>query len=174
MNAIISPCGLYRYRLDRIVLDALTLLMPTEVQPHLVFAYFGVNPSKADATTEDQTTHKWRGFTRINNGRAYIAGNPFAFRATDVDELARAEDPVGPDNASHLDAIIAEAHVLVPCWGSRNKLPKVLHHHLDALAARLMASGKPVRVFGTTKSGDPQHPLMLGYDTPLVAWGGFA
>ncbi|MDF5058816.1 hypothetical protein P3593_24175, partial [Vibrio parahaemolyticus] len=26
--------------------------------------------------------------------------------------------------------------------------------------------------FGVTGSGDPKHPLMLGYSTKLVPWGG--
>jgi hypothetical protein len=34
----------------------------------------------------------------------------------------------------------------------------------------LLASGKPVLHFGTTKSGDPLHPQMLGYATPLIPW----
>jgi hypothetical protein len=38
------------------------------------------------------------------------------------------------------------------------------------LAAALLNSGKPVKVFGLTASGDPKHPLMLGYDTQLVEW----
>ncbi len=62
--------------------------------------------------------------------------------------------------------------VLVPCWGSRTKLPKSLHVHLDRLLEQLVASGKPVLAFGVTGSGDPKHPLMLGYSTKLVPWGG--
>jgi len=34
----------------------------------------------------------------------------------------------------------------------------------------LCTSGKPVKVFGLTAGGDPKHPLMLPYDTPLVDW----
>ncbi|MFH7094285.1 hypothetical protein ACHWI2_17055, partial [Klebsiella pneumoniae] len=68
--------------------------------------------------------------------------------------------------------IIRDADVLVPCWGSRTKLPKSLHVHLDRLLEQLVASGKPVLAFGVTGSGDPKHPLMLGYSTKLVPWGG--
>jgi len=159
MSAIFSPCGTWRWRLER------------EIQAAgVVFAFFGVNPSRAGAEVEDQTTMKWRGFTLRNGGRRYIAGNPFAYCATDVRELAAATDPVGPNNALHLRQIIADADILVPCWGSRAKLPKHLRHHLDQLAATLCASGKPVKVFGLTTSGDPMHPLMLGYSTPLIDW----
>ena len=159
MKAVISPCGLYRYRLER------------DVQPEgRVFAFFGVNPSTADANTEDATTRKWRGFCIRNGARRYIAGNPFAYRATDVNELEMAIDPIGPGNLAAIAGIIADSDVLVPCWGSRDKLPKSIRHHLIRLKRTLFESGKPVKIFGLTASGDPKHPLMLGYDTPLVEW----
>ncbi|MGM3851662.1 DUF1643 domain-containing protein, partial [Salmonella sp. NW36] len=73
MSAIISKCGMYRYRLER------------DVQPEgLVFGYFGVNGSTATATEDDHTVRKWIGFTKVNGGRRFIVGNAFAFRATDV------------------------------------------------------------------------------------------
>nr|UBL09545.1 Phage protein [Enterobacter cloacae] len=50
--------------------------------------------------------------------RRFIVGNAFAFRATDVRELATAVDPVGPENEIHLERIIRDADVLVPCWGA--------------------------------------------------------
>jgi len=158
-TAVISDCGTWRYRLDR------------EVQAEgIVIAYFGVIGSTADAEQEDQTTKKWRGFAIRNGGRRYIAGNPFAFRATDVRELGRAAHPVGPENARHLAEIIAEADLLVPCWGLRTKVPRPLRSHFDALREQLVASGKPIRILGLTTSGDPIHPLMIGYDRPLIPW----
>lgn len=159
MSAIISDCGRYRYRLDRDVQLA-----------GLVIAYFGVNPSTADVTVEDQTTRKWRGFTLRNGGRKYIAGNPFALRARNVNALAAAADPTGPDNFRYILEIIDEADLLVPCWGARSKLPRILHPQLDALRALLISSGKPLKVFGLTQGGDPLHPLTLGYDTQMVDW----
>lgn len=159
MSALFSPCGTFRYRLEREV-----------ASEGIVLAFFGVNPSKAGATVEDQTTMKWRGFTVRNGGRKYLAGNPFALCATDVRELATAPDPFGPDNFYHLRQIIADADVLVPCWGNRSKLPKLLRQWPENLLSLLLASGKPVKHFGLTQSGDPKHPLMLGYSTPLQDW----
>lgn len=159
MSAILSPCELYRYRLDRIVAET-----------GITIAFFGVNGSKAKKDTEDQTTKKWRQFTIQNGGRRYIAANPFALMATDVKKLAFADDPVGPDNERHIGEIIDEADLLVPCCGSRAKLPLRLRWHLDKLYDRLFASGKPVKVFGLTQSGDPKHPLTLAYSTQLVEW----
>jgi hypothetical protein len=158
-TAIVSRCGTWRYRLDR------------QVQPHgQVFAYFGVNGSTATARVDDHTVRKWIGFTERNGGSRFIVGNAFAFRATDVRELAQASDPVGPRNKIHLANIIAEADILVPCWGSRAKLPGRLHGQLDALREQILASGKPVRIWGLSQSGDPLHPLTLAYSLPLVEW----
>lgn len=158
-SAVISPCGLFRYRVDRYLSDA-----------PLVFAYFGVNPSTADGVSEDQTTHKWNYFTGAYGGGRWIAGNPMALRSTDVKGLASAVDPVGPDNRQHLVQIIAEADILVPCWGNRAKVPTRLHVHIEELKTMILTAGKTVAVFGLTKSGDPKHPLMLGHSTPLVEW----
>lgn len=156
-NAVLSDCGTYRWRLDRHVGAGGT-----------VAALFGVNPATADASLNDPTVRKWLGFGRRLGWSRFIVGNQFGFRATKVTALARAADPFGPDNGRHLGEIIAEADVLVPCWGSRTKLPKALRPRLDDLAADLLAAGKPVMCWGLTASGDPRHPLMLGYDTPLV------
>lgn len=159
MTAVISPCELFRYRLDR------------EVQERgIVAAFFGVNGSTAGPIEEDQTTRKWSGFSMRNGFRRYIAGNPFAFRARDVRRLAQVADPVGLENARYLAEIITEADVLIPCWGDRNKVPKTLRHRFDQLMEQLLASGKPVLIFGLTKGGDPKHPLTLDYRTPLVPW----
>ncbi len=156
-TAVVSPCGTWRYRFNRIVAES-----------GKVFAYFGVNPSTACADADDQTTMKWRGFTIRNGGRMYIAGNPFAFRATDVRALASAVDPVGPENDAHLRQIIDEADVLVPCWGNVAKVPRQLRHRFGEVLRMLRESGKPVLCFGLAKCGSPKHPLMLGYDTDLV------
>lgn len=156
-GAVISACGLYRPRLDRYIVAGAT-----------VAAVFGVNGSTATADEDDQTVRKWLGFGRRLGWARLIVGNPFSFRATDVRALASADDPVGPDNARYLGEIIAEADVLVACWGDRGKLPRRLRPELDHMAARLLASGKPVKCWGLTKAGDPVHPLMLGYATPLI------
>jgi hypothetical protein len=162
VSAILSPCGLYRYRLERHIHD--------DAGP--VFAFFGVNPSTADARIDDATVRKWQGFVWRWKGPRFIVGNVFAYRATDVKELRRAMLPVGPDNFAHLERIAADADVLVPCWGNRSKVSPTLHHHFDKTLTFLRSLGKPVRSFGLTASGDPKHPLMLGYDTVLQPFGG--
>ena len=162
MSAIISLCGKYRYRLER------DCGLPFEGSK--VFAYFGINPSTADATIDDATVRKWRGFTLRNGGHRFIVGNMFAYRSTDPDALKYQDDPFGPQWLEHLNSIIADADVLVPCWGRLNKMPKDLRGAPVQLLATLLRSGKPVLHFGVTGCGQPMHPLMLGYDTPLIPW----
>lgn len=158
-RCIISECGTYRYLLERLL-----------NHEGIVVAFLGVNPSKAEKDVPDQTDRKWREFGRRMGARAVVYGNPYAFRATDVRELAAAPDPIGPDNDKFLRAILAEADVVVPCWGSRNKIPKRLHDRLVVVRRMLRECGKPIWIFGLSKSGDPLHPLMLAYETKLVEW----
>ena len=150
MSALLSSCRTYRYRLDRNV----------DLLGDKVVAYFGVNPSTADEDIDDATVRKWRGFSQRLQANRFIVGNVFAYRATDVSQLANVEDAVGPDNPMHLKSIIAEADILIPCWGSRNKLPQILWPHLDNLLFVLLHSGKPVYCFGKTASQDPKHPFI--------------
>lgn len=174
MSAIISDCGLYRYRLERADLPPLPEVIIDDDNFHplcgKVVAFFGINPSTADAELDDSTVRKWTGFCRRWGVPRYIVGNVFAFRATDVGALYHAENAVGPENLRHLKQIIADADVLVPCWGSSDKVFKSMRGRLQTLLYILQSSGKPVMHFGLTKSGDPKHPLMLGYDTPLTEW----
>ena len=155
-SAVLSPCAKYRYRLDRRV----GFSGP-------VYAFFGINPSTADAALDDATVRKWRGFCRRLGASRFVVGNVFAWRATDVRGLRNAPCPVGPDWHRHTEQIVAEADILVPCWGSSAKVPPHLRHRIAGLSAFLLGSGKPVVCWGKTASGDPKHPLMLAYDTPL-------
>lgn len=168
-SAILSVCEAYRYRLERNV--AIPLELGADgVYEGKVVAFFGVNPSTADALRNDATVRKWIGFCQRWGVPRFLVGNVFAFRSTNVKALRHAADPFGPDNDLHIAQIIAEADILVPCWGDRGKLHRDTRPHLDALLARLHASGKPVMHFGLTNGGDPKHPQMLGYITPLTLW----
>ncbi len=161
MSAIISACGLYRYRLER----AVAMEGP-------VYAFFGINPSTADASIDDATVRKWIGFTKTWGGSRFIVGNVWPLRSTDVRALATATRwlDIDRENLRHILAMAAEADILVPCWGDRGKVPRAMHNELDDLLTLLRGTGKPVMHFGLTKGGDPKHPLMLGYSTPLTTW----
>lgn len=158
-TAIISDCGLYRYRLERHALSGGGAV-----------AWIMVNPSTADATDDDATIRKVIGFSnRLGAGWA-IVGNKFAYRATDVKALRTATDPKGPENDAHLEKIMAEAATVIVAWGPLAKLPPHLRRRWRTVCGIADRVGAKLMCFGTANDGHPRHPLMLAYDTPLVEW----
>lgn len=135
-----------------------------------VYAFIGINPSTADDHEDDATVRKWKGFVGRWGGSKFIVANIFAARSTDVNGLALMDDPVGPHNDFHIQAILNTADIIVPCWGSRKKIPNHLHERVDKVTLLVLQYGKAIKCFGKTASGDPMHPLMLGYDTTLKDW----
>lgn len=161
MSAVLSDCGLYRYRLERDVgMEGST------------FMFIGVNPSTADATVDDATVRKWIGFVKRWGGRRFLVGNAFAYRSTDVRALAKLAPPdaIGILNDWHVMRMASEADVIVPCWGNTTKVPPVLRTRFAFLTEMLTGANRPIKCFGRTQGGDPLHPLMLGYSTALVPW----
>ncbi len=160
MSAIISPCGQYRYRLERDI----------SLLPGPSVAWIMVNPSTADATEDDHTIRKVRGFSeRFGFGRV-IVGNLFAFRATDIRALRTAADPIGVEASSHLRLIMRDAERIIVAWGPLAKLPRHLRtrwHEVRGIAEALRV---PLWCLGTAQDGHPLHPLMQPYDRPLTVW----
>lgn len=159
MSAIFSPCGLWRYRLERDI-----------GRPGPVVALLGVNPSKAGAEVNDPTIRKDMGFgERLGWGRI-IKGNKFALVSTDIRGLRDVPDPVGPENDAHLEQIMRDADQVIACWGPLAKLPPNRRKRWYAVARIADRVGKPLYCFGRAQDGQPLHTLMLAYDTPLVPW----
>jgi len=161
VSAILSPCGLYRYRLER-SLGGL-LAGPT-------VAWIMVNPSTADAETDDATIRKVIGFSKRMGAGHVVVGNLFAFRATDIRALRTAADPVGPDGRDHVRVIMRGAATVIVAWGPCAKLPAQLRGRWAEVAKDAKDRGIPLMCLGTAQDGHPLHPLMLGYDRPLVPW----
>ena len=159
MSAVISTCGRYRYRLERdIALFG------------RVAAVVMVNPSTADAETNDATIRRIIGFGERLGWSRVIVGNVFAYRATDIRMLASAADPVGPDNSAHLTAILREAEITIVAWGTLSKLPPALRGEWRTVSEIAAADGVPLKCFGMVTDGHPRHPLMLKYDLDLADW----
>jgi hypothetical protein len=156
--AILSPCERYRYRLER------------NIAPGPALGIVMINPSRATASLDDPTIDRVQAVcARIGFGRAII-GNLFAWRASDVTELGRVVDPVGPDNDTHLAAIAAEADMIVVAWGAPGKIPARHAGRWRAVADMLEAPGKPLHCLTHLKSGHPRHPQILIHETPLPLW----
>lgn len=161
-SAIISPCGKYRYRLERRWPEGAELYGQTTV--------IMVNPSTADAENNDATIRKLLGF---GGGRwaNIVVGNLFAYRATDVRELAQVPDPIGPENDEHLRQMIGEAFRLIFAWGPTTKLPKRIRDRWKDIYIMADQQGKvPLSIGAPAKDGHPCHPLMLPYSRELQPW----
>jgi hypothetical protein len=156
MSAIISDCGAYRYRLER---DG-----PGEGSTVIIM----VNPSTADATADDATIRKLKGFGERHGWGRLIVGNLFAYRATDVRELAKAGDPIGPENDEHLEAMMEDASRIVAAWGPVAKVPRALRDRWKQVC--WMMPVQPLSIGLPAKCGHPKHPLMLAYSEPLLPW----
>lgn len=160
MSAVLSPCGFYRYRLDRDLgrTDPVALVIM-------------VNPSTADATKDDPTIRKLKGFGRVYGWGRFMVGNLFAFRTPDVRFLREAISPIGPDNDQHLMHMMRQADVVVVAWGPVAKQPRHLRERYLRVLHLASCAGKPLFSIGpTAKDGHPKHPLMLPYSLSLEPW----
>lgn len=88
--------------------------------------------------------------------------NLFAYRATDPRVLRVASDPVGVANDDALRRITADAPRTIVAWGSRGRL----RGRSSAVASVLTTP----MCLGTTKRGEPRHPLYVPSGTPLFPW----
>jgi len=154
-GAVISPCGLYRYRLTR--------TWDRELRPA---AFVMLNPSTADATVDDPTIRRCVGFAKREGCGGIVVVNLFALRSTDPAGLLAAADPVGPDNDRHIREAAEQCHPVIAAWGAHGD------HDLRNLHVRDMLGEISVGVMclGTTKGGHPRHPLYVKGDAPLVPW----
>jgi hypothetical protein len=158
-GAQLSVCGLYRYKLTRKVGDGGYKAL-----------WIGVNPSTADASIDDASIRKLYGFGRRLNVDEWMVGNLFAYRATDVRELAKVDDPVGPNNDGYLAEMIEAADIIFAGWGQIGKVPPRLRHRWRDLLLITQVFDRVMWCWGTCSDGHPRHPLMLPYDTPMVPW----
>lgn len=153
-SAVICPYGTYRYRLER-TWDAST--------PSATFVM--LNPSTADATTDDPTIRRCIGFARAWGHGGLVVVNLYAYRATDPAELRRVADPVGPDNDQHLQKAFAQAAQVggpvVAAWGTKARPDRV--REVAGMAESFVA----LRV---TKDGHPGHPLYVSATATPVPW----
>ena len=146
MSAVFSSCGRYRYSLTRkFFMGKGTVL------------FVMLNPSTADAETDDPTIRRCIGFARRWGFQELEVGNLFAWRATDPKELRQAEDPIGPENDRHLMHMSGAADAVIAAWGAHGA------YQNRGRQVEGMLEGT-VEHLGLTKQGHPKHPLYLRAD----------
>ena len=161
-GARLSPCGNYRYSLWR------------GWNPRRPYALFvGLNPSTADARTDDPTIRRMCGFARRWGLGGIRVVNLYAWRATDPDELKRVTHPVSEpcpllstcDNDVAIRLAATDADRIIAAWGAWGQ-PMA---RVDQV--RKLLAGRTVEALALTKDGYPRHPLYVKSGVePVVLW----
>ena len=138
-GAIFSEDNIYRYQLSRIW---------DEEKPKILFIM--LNPSTADEFVEDPTIRRIVNYAKDWGYGSVYVGNLYAFRSTDPKGLNSVEDPIGPENITHIQTLIGLVDKVVYAWGNERKEPEWLKKLVDA----------PYCI-DISKKGIPKHPLYL-------------
>lgn len=158
-SAIISSCCRYRYELRR----EWDSRLPPYVSGML-------NPSTADANLDDRTISRNVGSAQSAGCGSLIVWNLGAGRATDPRNWIAMQDPIGPENDSHIRRILSECRerngVAVVGWGNRGSFM------MRDRAVLEIAKGVGItfNCLGVTKTGQPKHPLYIASCTRLTRW----
>ncbi|MPW17921.1 DUF1643 domain-containing protein [Paraburkholderia sp. CNPSo 3157] len=157
MTAVISPCGTYRYLLTRAA-ESMAPMRSTAL-------FVMLNPSTADATLDDPTIRRCRGFAKLWDCNGLAVANLYALRSTDPAGLWSHPDPIGPDNDDYLWNFARECGDVVCAWESNAKPERAAR-----VASILTDAGARLWCLGMTKDGSPRHPLYVRSDQPLIEW----
>jgi hypothetical protein len=126
-----------------------------------------LNPSTADAFTDDPTIRRCISFSKNWGAGSLAVVNLYALRATDSGELTRHPAPIGRKNDTWLASALRthRRHVIVAAWGASKHASSERIDRVARLAEQFRA---PLQCLGLTKAGHPKHPLYLKSDTPLI------
>lgn len=153
-SAEFSPCGRYRYTLER-----QWNLGPYDPQARRVL-WVMLNPSTADEERNDPTVTRCVLFSQRWGFDGLVVVNLFALRATDPRDLYRAhpDEVVGEENDQHIVSQRLRCHRVVAAWGAHGALQGRASEVLHLLAP------DPVLCLGRTTLGYPRHPLYMRGD----------
>jgi hypothetical protein len=129
-------------------------------------AYVLLNPSTADEARNDPTVERCvrRGLT-MDYAKVLVT-NIFALRSTDPGELYRAQDPVGPENDRAIVQATRRAHLVICGWGNHGEF----RGRGSEVLKLLQAAGVAPHCLTVTRSGQPGHPLYVGYNVQPRRW----
>ena len=147
----------FRYELRRIWADDLTLLVAVML-----------NPSTADAESDDQTIRRLMALARNWGEGGLLIVNLYAYRASAPKALAGAKDAVGPCNATFLEAAMLYAgghgRRALAAWGAPPPSLAKADHAMRSRQVTAMAKAHGVDLYclGATRDGHPMHPMARG------------
>lgn len=124
-----------------------------------------LNPSRADAVMNDPTIRRCLGFAQSWGFGALEVVNLFAYCTAKRRELRQVADPVGRENDRYLATLPQRVNTLILAWGNDGGLQA-----RDRAVVALWDDQTPVYCLGTTRLGQPKHPLYLRRNAQPVPW----
>lgn len=167
--AVTSPDDQFRYILGRMWDDYFSDDPFRTTRP--LWVYGMLNPSKArHDDISDQTIGKCTGFARRGGAGGFLVVNALAYSATDPKDMVHAYlsgiNVRGEHNEAALAWALSRPAILgrhIAAWG---RVPPKLKSLAQPSIVQFKCSAPDC--FGVNADGSPRHPLMLGYDTPIV------
>lgn len=157
-DAIISPCGRYRYMLRRQWAASRRFVL-----------WLMLNPSTADARTNDATIRRCMRFSREWGYDGLLVGNLYALRTPYPGDLFRGLDPVGPENDAHIQRLARYAAITVCAWGQPGPIDGRRWAVLRLLRER-GAHWPGLHYLTLNQNGEPGHPLRLPATLKPTKW----
>lgn len=112
-----------------------------------------LNPSLADAETDDPTIRRCIDFAKRWGYGSLEVVNLFSFRATFPEDLFRAERPNDEKNDGYIRQAVERADFTVIAWGAHG-------NYLDR-DKRVLPLLRDPHCLGLTQHGQPRHPLYI-------------
>ena len=151
-TAAFSPCGRYRWWLERVWQPA---------APRLLF--IGLNPSRAGGQCDDPTLRRLVGFAQRWGFGSLEVLNLFTRISPSPPVLRRAADPVGAETDVWMQQRLA-ANPQAPVWLGWGNQGAWRGRDRAVLA---LLQGRGLWALGLTAAGHPRHPLYVAGDVAL-------
>lgn len=146
-GAEFSECRKYRYALWRVW---------DEMKPLVMF--IGLNPSTANADTDDPTIQSVTRISKHNGYGGFYMMNLYGIISPDPNVLKVVDDPMG-HNIEWLAEIQTRCSSVVFAWGNFKEAKEVSRQHIFYYDGALC--------IGQNKNGTPKHPLYQKADSIL-------
>lgn len=150
-GAEFSECGKHRYALWRIWDRSKPLAM-----------FIGLNPSTANADSDDPTIQSVTRLSRFNGYGGFYMMNCWSYIATEPKDLDTCAGNI--ENAEWLGQISNKCKDVIFAWGN---FKIVIDHRRDRILSGMFPNAKCI---GQNKNGSPSHPLFKKGTTIFIEY----
>jgi hypothetical protein len=161
MDATFSPCGMFRYTLERYWNEGSNYLLTVML-----------NPSTADHTVNDPTITRVITRAKMYAFDGVVVCNLYAFRspypARLLERYATGNEVVGRENDDFISAAVDKCNAAFVAWGNH----KLAHRRDQRVLELLRPLADNIIMLQLTKDGFPKHPLHIAYSIPFIRYTG--